>query len=330
MKKYNIFVINPVSIVGDIIIRGIARGFESFGHNVLSMDVRELDEQRVKEFNPDFVLGLGYAHLYNKDAEQIVKNLNVPVAHYFIDDPNSHFAHSGDLSLYERFAQTDGIVFSWDREYLDSFKQKAYFLPVGIDTDLYKIKPQQEVERAKIVFTGRPLTDKREQVVAHIVKNFPGYLQIYSYQAHFEKSVLEMKEKGFLNDEQIESYKKCYKGFLASEEDLAAVYHNSDMILNITMDQGPSSMNYRVLEVMASGAFLLTDFVADTAEFFEEDKDFVFYRSFEELSERIEKYISNPDLRAQIAGNGQKKVEAQHTLIKRAEEILRVMEDYLP
>jgi len=329
MKQYRIFVINPISIVGDIIIRGIARGFEKLGHQVLSYDVREVDEEKVKAFKPDFVLGLGYAYFFNENTQKIVESLNVPVAHYFIDDPHSHFAHSGDLTLFDKFSQTEGIVFSWDKNYLDTFKQKAHYLPVGIDTELYKKAESTTKERAKIVFTGRPLTDKREKVVAHIVKNFPDHLHIYSYKAHFDKSIENMREKGFLNEQELESYKKCYKGFLENEKELANVYHNSDIILNITMEQGPSSMNYRVLEVLASGAFLLTDYVEDTAEYFEEDKDFVFYKSLDDLTDKINIYLNNPELRNQIAGNGQKKVEQNHTLDLRAKKILEVMEQYI-
>jgi spore maturation protein CgeB len=324
MEKYNIVVINPISIVGDIIIRGIARGFEKLGHNVISFDVRKIDGEIVKKFKPDFVLGLGYAHLINENAEKIVSSLNIPILHYFIDDPNSHFAHSGDETLYKKLCKTDGIIFSWDSHYLESFHKKAYYLPVGIDTQLYA-NNNNDVSKAKIVFTGRPLTDKREEVVAHIVKKFPDYLHIYSYKAHFDKSVEEMSQKRLLNEEQLESYKKCYKGFLESEKELAAIYHNSDIILNITMEQGATSMNYRVLEVLGSGAFLLTDYVEDTAKYFEEDKEFVFYRNFDDLTAKINKYIDNADLRNQIAGNGQKKVVQNHTLDRRAAEIIDII-----
>ncbi len=59
------------------------------------------------------------------------------------------------------------------------------------------------------------MTDKREKIIAHVSKNFPGKLGIYSYKTHFGRSVEEMLEKGYLSEgEEIENYKKCYKGFL--------------------------------------------------------------------------------------------------------------------
>jgi spore maturation protein CgeB len=330
MKSYKIFVINPISIIGDILVRGIARGFEKLGHKVLMMDVRALDERKIKEFNPDLVFGIDYAHLINETAENIIKNLNVPIAHFFIDDPNATFAHAGDLSLYEKLSATKDVVLCWDSQFLKDFKNDAYYLPTGIDFEIYS-KPDKEIkiEKLKILFAGRPLTDKREKIVAHVVKNFPGCLSIYSYKAHFDKSVEEMVQKGYLNSKEIEEYKKCYKGFLQGEKELASAYQNCDIVLNITMEQGPSSMNSRVLEALATGSFLLTDYVEDTAKYFEEDKDFVFYRDLDDLTEKLNKYLNNPALRKQIAGMGQRKVEKNHTLLQRAEQILDIMEKYL-
>lgn len=330
MNLYKIFVINPISIIGDILIKGIAKGFKQLGHQVLMMDVRELDEEKIKEFNPDFVFGMDYTHLINPEAERIVKDLKVRVAHYFIDDPNSTFAHAGDLTLYNKLANTDGIIFSWDESFLGDFKNDAYYLPTGIDFENYKTPdPSVKMEKSKILFAGRPLTDKREKVIAHIVKNFPDTLSIYSYKPHFDRSISEMLEKGYLKDEHVESYKKCYKGFLQGEKELAAAYHNCEVVLNITMEQGPSSMNSRVLEALASRCFLVTDYVKDTERYFEENKDFIFYRNLEDLSDKLNTYLYNAELREKIAGNGQLKVEKNHTLLERAKTILATMDKYI-
>jgi spore maturation protein CgeB len=330
MKKYKIFVINPISIIGDILIRGIAKGFEKFGNEVLMMDVRELDEKKIKNFKPDFVFGMDYTHLIREDAEKIVKDLNVPVAHFFIDDPHSTFAHSGDLSLYDKLCASNSIVFCWDEAFVKDFKNPVYYLPTGIDFENYATPdPSIKMPKSEILFAGRPLTDKREKVIAEVIKNFPDKLSIYCYKAHFERSIDEMLEKKYLDENQIETYKKAYKGFLQGEKELAAAYHNCDIVLNVTMEQGPSSMNSRVLEALATRSFLLTDYVKDTAKYFEEDKDFVFYHNLEDLVQKLHKYLNNKTLREEIAGNGQKKVEENHSLIQRSETILEIIENYI-
>lgn len=331
-KKLKIFVIKPISIIGDILIRGIAHGFEKLGNEVLMADVRELDEEKINNFSPDFVLALDYGHFVNETAEKIINKLNIPVAHFFIDDPNSTFAHSGDLTLYDKMANNDkSIVFCWDEAFLKDFKNPVYYLPTGIDFENYKTPdPSVKMEKSSILFAGRPLTDKREKIIAHVSKNFPGKLSIYSYKPHFDRSIEEMLKKGYLKEgKELEDYKNCYKGFLNGEKELAAAYHNCDIVLNITMEQGPSSMNSRVLEALATSSFLLTDYVKDTEKYFESDKDFVFYYDLDDLTEKLNKYLDNPALRQQIAGSGCKKVEKSHTLLQRAEKILEVIQELI-
>ncbi|HSA06993.1 MAG TPA: glycosyltransferase [Candidatus Gastranaerophilales bacterium] len=330
MKPLKIFVIRPISIIGDILLKGIARGFEKAGNQVLLMDVRELEETKINNFNPDFVLGMDYAHLIREDAHKIIQSLNAPVAHFFIDDPNSSFAHAGDLALYDKLSATDGVILCWDEAFLKDFKNKAYYLPTGIDFEVYeKPDPSINIEKSTILFAGRPLTDKREKIISHVAKNFPGLLNIYCYREHFDRSINAMLEKGYLKQEEIEEYKKCYKGFLKDEKELAGAYHKCDIVLNITMEQGPTSMNSRVLEALATDSFLLTDYAEDTSKYFEENKDFVFYKNLDDLTEKIRKYLDNPGLRQEIAGNGRKKVAQNHTLYQRAMQIIEIMQNYL-
>lgn len=322
-----IFVISPASIIGEMIIKGIARGFEILGVEVLLYDVKEIDKEKVREFKPDFMFTMGYFNMMSGDVEDFVKSLNVPCVNYFIDDPKGVFAHGGKEELLDKFnAQPNTIVFSWDEKYLIDFKHPAYYLSTGIDFDLYKQDyPEIELTPSKILFAGRPLTDRRESIIAEVVKNFPGALDIYSYEPHFVKSVENMRSKGFLNEAEIEEYKKCYKGFLTDEKYLAAAYHRADMILNITLEQGFSSMNSRVLEALATGSFLITDYVKDTAKYFEENKDLILYRNTDELLEAISKYLNNNEAKNKIRGNALEKIKQNHTLLSRAEAILKVI-----
>lgn len=317
---HNILIISPISIAGSLIIKGLAKGFEQLGNNILIVDVRELNQTTITKFKPDFVIGYDYAHFVNAKASQIIKELDIPVIHYFADDPNSNFSHSGDLTLYKKLCDSTGIVFCWDKQYLNSFKNNAFYLPLGVDPDLYSVK-NNDTKALDIVFTGRPLTIRRLTILSEIIKNFPDSLSIYSYKKHFETSVEELQKLKLLDNDFLESYKNSYKGFLETEQQLAQVYINSKIVLNITMDQGLSSMNYRVLEVLASEGFLLTDFKQDTADYFKSEKDLVFYNNNEELISKISQYLNNNELRLKIAQNGKKSVIKNHTFKERAREI---------
>jgi len=319
-----ILVISPASIVGEMIIKGIAKGFEAFGAEVLLYDIRKIDFEKVRDFYPDFVFGMDYMHFLQDDVEQFINSLGIPCVHYFIDDPNSTFSHGGKEDFLGKLNnQPNTIVFCWDAQYLSDFKVPAHYLSTGIDFELYKQDyPEIEVSASKILFAGRPLTDRRESIIAKVVKNFPEMLDIYCFESHFEQSAKNMLEKGYLSEKEVEEYKKCYKGFLPDEKHLAAAYHRADMILNITLEQGFSSMNSRVLEALATGSFLISDYVEDTAKYFEDGKDLILYKNVDELIDFIAKYISNPSGIAQIKGKAVEKIEQNHTLLSRAEIIL--------
>lgn len=322
-----IFVISPASIVGEMIIKGIAKGFEIIGAEVLLYDIREIDKENVLEFNPDIVFGMDYMHFLQEDVEKFVNSLQIPCVHYFIDDPKSTFSHGGKEDYLAKLNnQPNTTVFCWDEKYLEDFQLKAHYLSTGIDFELYKQDYLElDVEPSKILFAGRPLTDRRESIIAEVIRSFPDVLSIYCFEKHFEQSARNMLEKGYLTEKEVTEYRKCYKGFLPDEKYLAAAYHRADMILNITLEQGFSSMNSRVLEALATGSFLISDYVEDTAKYFEDGKDLILYRNTDELISLISKYINNPSERAKFKGNAVEKIERNHTLLSRAEIILKTL-----
>ena len=63
-----------------------------------------------------------------------------------------------------------------------------------------------------------------------------------------------MRDKQFLDERELDIYKSAYRGFLKTEQELANVYFNTTVNINITL-QGKSGMNYRVFEVLASRGF---------------------------------------------------------------------------
>lgn len=319
-----ILVISPVSIIGEMIIKGIARGFKQMGAEVLCYDIREIDHQKVLAFAPDAIFGMDYMHFMDKDVENFIESLNIPMIHYFIDNPKSTFAHSGNEDFFDKLnGKPNTIIYTWDEQYIKDFAQGATYLSTGIDYDLYKQDyPELAIEPSKILFAGRPLTDRRESIIAQVVKNFPNTLSIYCFEKHFEQSVNAMREKKFLTESQIEDYKKCFKGFLKDEKELAAAYHRADVILNITLEQGLSSMNSRVLESLATGSLLITDYVEDAAKYFNENEELLLYRNNDELILLLNKYLNSPVECDKIKGRAINKIKQNHTLLSRAKIIL--------
>jgi len=317
---YKIIGIYPTSIAGALIIKGLLKGFENLGNTVLGIDIREIDKNVILKFKPDLIIGYDYAHFFEKKAEEIIKSLNIPVIHYFGDDPLTDFSHSGKTELINKLYQSDDMIFCWDRQCLKFFNKRVFYLPLGIDADLYKPIPDKQV-LSEIVFVGRPLTQKRLDILTTIIANFPDKLSIFCYEKHFDMSLQEITKLNYLTSAQIVNYKRAYKGFVRTENELARIYSNAKICLNIT-EQGYEGVNYRVFEVLASGGFLLTDHMKGIKEMFQPNNDLVIYNDKEELMQLISEYIENKVKREYITKNTREKILKNHTFTHRAEEIL--------
>tara|TARA_Y100000593_G_C4302516_1_gene334121 strand:+ start:235 stop:1974 length:1740 start_codon:yes stop_codon:yes gene_type:complete len=80
----------------------------------------------------------------------------------------------------------------------------------------------------------------------------------------------------------------------------------SKINLNFCTSAGPSD---RVFKVLAAGGFLLTDEWTDRVDYFEDGKDLVVFSDIDDLNNKIEYYLQNPDEREKISAHGFKTVQ---------------------
>ena len=70
---------------------------------------------------------------------------------------------------------------------------------------------------------------------------------------------------------------------------------------------------------------MLSEYTDDLNSLFEENKESVYFRSKEDLLEKVRFYLNNPELRANIAGAGYERLlKDGHEVSDRAKEIMRV------
>ncbi len=87
--------------------------------------------------------------------------------------------------------------------------------------------------------------------------------------------------------------------------------------------------NMRLFEATGVGALLITDRKDNLGELFEVGKEVVAYSSPEEAAELIRYYITHPDEASEIARAGQARTLRDHTYLRRMEELVPVLEQYL-
>lgn len=106
------------------------------------------------------------------------------------------------------------------------------------------------------------------------------------------------------------------------------VFKNSKINLNITLRSIQTGIPLRAFDIMGNKGFLLTNYQEDYMEYFEPDKDFVMYGSYEEAVEKAVYYLKNEEERKKIANNGFDKVMKEHTYTDRVNVMCSFIEEY--
>ncbi|QWT46761.1 CgeB family protein [Azospira inquinata] len=170
------------------------------------------------------------------------------------------------------------------------------FLPaVSFDKDsYYPITPRPDKCR-DVVFVGRA----KERRVDY-VKN------ITDFDLHIYGPAWERCDPSVL---------ACLKGKAIGGDALNLLYNQAKIVLNVTAwaNEGQDCPNLRVVDVPATGSFLLSDYSDFAAELFVPGKEIEFFSSVEELRDKLKFYLANDGLREKIARAGYEKAISLET-----------------
>lgn len=300
-------------------MESFASGFETNKCLVSEKEVNKLTKEDIEKFRPDAIIGYDYSYLMNENCKKIVEDYGCKnIICYFADEPRSRFALGDRPQLYEELKKINPTVFIWDKDFVDEF-ENSYYLPLAASPVRYAI--DFSGYKYSITFVGRPLTQKRQEILCDLVKVFKNKLNIFCYEKHFKQSIEEIKAKNLLDESDLSVYSNCWRGFIKTENELAEIYNASKINLNIT-EQGKSSLNYRVFEVLTSGGFLLTDEREDLGKYFVESKHLETYKNSADLIDKIDFYMQNLNIAQKIAQLGRFQCLEKHTFSARAREIL--------
>lgn len=315
--KRKILAILPESIGGRLTTTSLIKGFEKCGFEVFIVD--KLDKKakeivvslKMEEF--DFALSYDFVAIeFKTDLKLKIKTVN-----YFSDVIESDCSGIYWKKYYEKLKDKDNYVFYWDKELTQDANQEIaniFYLPHAVDTDTYK--NQHLDSEYDVMFAGRLTYGVRVQKFLELMNALPNIkFALYCIPKHLDMALEN------LSDEDAQKLKKIYKGFINTEEKMCEAINKSKIVINYT-SQGKSCLNYRTFQVLACEKLLLTDYRKEIEELFVPNEDIIYYKNDNELAEKINDYLKNPQKYTKIIKNGYKKILENHSSQKAASFIL--------
>lgn len=193
-----------------------------------------------------------------------------------------------NLPTHLEWAKQFDIVFIAQREYLDEFSRhgsRVHWLPLGCDPEIHS--------------------------PGDLSKDFPvGF--VGSVQPGSRREALLKK----LSSEVPVHYERCFW------DDMARFFRHTKIVFNEAVK---NDLNMRVFEVMSTGSMLMTDMAKNSGqdELFRDGEDYAVYLD-SNICDVARFYLSNDELRKQIARRGQLLVHNAHTYLHRVEDLMSV------
>lgn len=113
----------------------------------------------------------------------------------------------------------------------------------------------------------------------------------------------------------------CNQGTVDYHTQMPLVFAASRINLNISLRSIHSGIPLRVLDIMACGGFVLSNWQPELAEYFTEGEEIALFESKEECMEKIAYYLSHEEKRKEIAAAGKQKVQEMFSYKKGLERL---------
>jgi hypothetical protein len=123
---------------------------------------------------------------------------------------------------------------------------------------------------------------------------------------------------------KINDFRKKY-----TKEEMAEVYRQSKIVVNVSRDDFPTEANMRCYEGMAAGALLITGIPTELTEWgFREGTHFVGWRNEAEIPDLVDFYLHHEKERTQISRSGQELTLSNFTFQYCRDKMTNVLQEH--
>ena len=281
MNTAEIFIIQPVSIAGRLIVSSITDGIkQNYADKVHTVIFDELFDKNLElslKSEYDIIIGYDFSPLKIK----VDNGLKAKCICYFSDNIESKTSGPEWEKYFKYLYKEDVYTFFWDKEMIKMYNfSHLYYLPHFVNFEIYKdlgTKPQFDV-----MFAGRLDTDYRLNFFIELIKMLPDFkFAWYAIGRHYKDALSRTSDKKLIE--------AAYQGFIDNEEDMAKVINNSRFLFNMNA-QGISSLNYRTIQSVACKRLMISDKRGELSLF---NGNMPFYNDIEDLVRKLKFYSKN-------------------------------------
>lgn len=109
--------------------------------------------------------------------------------------------------------------------------------------------------------------------------------------------------------------------------DMNKIFYLSRINLNITLPSIETGLPQRILDIMGSGGFVLTNYQQEIEDYFEIGKEIEVFHDLDELLDKTSYYLSHENERLRIAMGGYQKVRDRFSYMHQLQQILQTVEE---
>ncbi len=266
-------------------------------------------ERIVRGRRPDAVL---FAGGWNFDLLRLKSYFSGVTAVYDYDGPRRRSMEDfSGLNGVDRFFS----VSNWLCRELNRRGKPAHYLPHGVDPNYYIPVPLSARQRtrygAQVSFIGRAT---------------PRRAELCSVLKEFDLALYGKRWKNDPDGRRLGLTPRVRYGRDVAGKELVWIYSASGAILNLL--QEPLNEFHTILSIQAfavpsSGGCLISEWVEELPEAFEDGREVLSFRSADELKEVVGKCVREPELVRKIGAAGRKRCLSSHTWDVRAAELLK-------
>lgn len=301
-----IILIGPRTVNGhlDGIVWNYQLPLQSLGHEVFLLDILKGENDKrlkelVEETDPDLIFSIlttGFKYPNWEPVETIKKyteDSDIVTFNWFADDVWRFDSFSSEMCFNFNCCSTT------EPSYLEKYNEIGYEnITVAnwhANRDLYSFHRDEHHLKYDISFIGRP-NRSRQLYIQHLLDN-------------------DIEVKAFYG---------------LSFEQMIQVMSDSLISINFARNQNAADnatqMKGRMFEIVSTGSLLLTEYHEGIEDFFEENKEAVFFRNEKELVNKVKKLLDKPDLALTLSKSGFNRFLAEHSSQQRLKGLLEWIE----